>query len=173
MSVDRAVRIVALLLPLLAFLAPLVYGFGEYGWDVPSFVVPRYKAPKIGVDLRFRSLSVSDSEFMLIFQANNTGEVDLRILSFDGVVYASSGEEVGELSLVHEVDLPKASSGDLVLELKSREIALAGLVSKLISGGRVSLSVKGIAQVEVLGAVAEVPVSKSFEVDVGKSVNAL
>jgi len=137
------------------------------------FVVPRYKAPKIGVDLRFRSFSVSDSGFMLIFQANNTGEVDLRILSFDGVVYASSGEEIGELSLVQEVDLPKASSGDLVLEVKSREMAPAGLVSKLISGGRVSLSVKGIAQVEVLGAVAEVPVSKSFEVDVGKSVNAL
>jgi len=52
-------------------------------------------------------------------------------------------------------------------------MALAGLVSKLISGGRVSLSVKGIARVEVLGAVAEVPVSKSFEVDVGKSVNVL
>ena len=121
MSVDRAVKIVALLLPLLAFLAPLVYGFGEYGWDVRSFVVPRYKAPKIGVDLRFRSFSVSDSGFMLIFQANNTGEVDLRILSFDGVVYASSGEEIGELSLVQEVDLPKASSGDLVLEVKSRE----------------------------------------------------
>ena len=97
----------------------------------------------------------------------------MRILSFDGVVYASSGEEIGELSLVQEVDLPKASSGDLVLEVKSREMAPAGLVSKLISGGRVSLSVKGIAQVEVLGAVAEVPVSESFEVDAGKSVNAL
>ena len=173
MSVDRAVRIVALLLPLLAFLAPLVYGFGQYGWDVHSFVVPRYKAQKIGVDLRFRSLSVSDSEFMLIFEVNNTGEVDLRILSFDGVIYASSGEEIGELSLVHQVDLPKTSSGDLVLEVKSRKMAPAGLVSKLISIGRVSLSVKGIVRVEVLGAVAEVPVSESFEVDVGKLVNVL
>ena len=77
-------RVVAFLLPLLAFLAPLVYGFGEYRWDVRSFVAPRYRAPRIGVDLRFRSLRVSDSGFMLIFQANNTGEVDLRILSFDG-----------------------------------------------------------------------------------------
>ena len=89
------------------------------------------------------------------------------------MIYASSGEEVGELSPAHEIDLPKASSGDLVLEVKSRKTVPAGLVSKLIGGGRVSLSVKGIARVEVLGTVAEAPVSESFEVDTGKLVNVL
>jgi len=46
------------------------------------------------------------------------------------VIYASSGEEVGELSLAHEIDLPKASSGDLILgEVSIKDLAITRVLS--------------------------------------------
>ena len=161
---DRFVKILALLLPLMAFLGPLIYGLNEHNWSISSLITPCYTPPRIGVELKSEPPMFSDSVLVLRFQANNTGDVELKIISFDGVVYVSDGVELGRLNLVEQVMLPPGSSKDLMMSLKLKRHVLVGLASKLIESGRVNILVEGRVQVEIFGSVAEVPISESIEI---------
>ena len=161
---DGLVKFLAFVLPFIAFLAPLMYGLSEHDWSLSSLVAFHYTPPRIGVEMEPKTLELSDSGIVLGFQVNNTGELELRIISFKGSVHTSEGVELGDLTLVEEVVLPPGGSEELALNLKLKDRALRDLVLKLMQARNLDMLIEGKMRVEVFGLVAEVPISESFEV---------
>ena len=164
MDVDRLVKLLASILLFAAFIAPIIYGLDEHGWNISSLVIPRYTPPKIGITLQPKSPKISDKAIFLRFQASNTGEIEISILSFNGTVRVSGGGQLGSLNLVQEILLPPGASKDLTLTLKPSDQVLADLISRLMQEKHVEITVDGKMYVKLLGIIVEIPVSRSFEI---------
>lgn len=165
MKHSRLVGALVFLLPLVTFLAPVIYGLNEYDWSLSSVITPHYTLPKMGLKLKPEPPRLSDTTIILMFQVNNIGEVELKIMSLDGVVYLSDGTELGRFKLIKPITLSPGSSEDLALSLEPGGRAISRLISKLMKGEHVKMLVEGIAQVKVLGSTAELPISESIEVE--------
>jgi len=163
---DGFVKALASLLTFIAFIAPIVYGLGEYDWNLSSMIKPSFQIPEIGIDARFKSLKYADSKLILILQVDNSGEVDLEIISFEGKVYAFKDIELGRLNLAEEISLPAGSSRKIALHLNPRAEALTEIYSKILREQyeKADLFIEGEMRIRVFGIITEIPVSERFEI---------
>jgi len=156
------VKFIASVLSLIAFIAPIAYGLNEHGWNISSLITPHYTPPKIGIALKPSPPKISGKAILLRFQANNTGEIGIRILSFNGTACISGGERLGSLSLDREILLPPGTSEDLTLILKPSGRVLGNLISRLRQERYVEIEICGKMYVKLLGIIVEFPVSRFY-----------
>ena len=82
MYADGLVKFIASVLSLIAFIAPIAYGLNKHGWNISSLITPHYMPPKIGIALKSSPPKISGKAILLRFQANNTGEIGIRTVSY-------------------------------------------------------------------------------------------
>ncbi|MDI9619952.1 MAG: hypothetical protein QFX33_03985 [Candidatus Nezhaarchaeota archaeon] len=151
------VSLIVSLLSAAAIFGPVVYGLGEYGWDLRSIVTPSYEPPGMGIHVDFAGLRVEGDVLYVTFALRNTGEVEVDLTDVEGVVRDPDGAAVAGFSLVEPVGAAPMSSSEFTLEVRVDEQLIEAVGSCLSERGSATLTAEGTATFAVRGASASVP----------------
>lgn len=149
-------------LSIIAFLAPILYGLSEGGWDLQASLFPRYIPPTVGLEMGKPTIKVDGLSLILSLQATNTGEVRLSILSMNALAYALDGVVLGESRLVQTVTLSEGESKTITMSLILREDAIQKLLLYLKQLGHVTISLDGEVHLKIFSSTVKAPFSISF-----------
>lgn len=152
-------------LSIVAFLVPVIYGLNQNGWSMQASFMPRYVPPRVGLEIGQPKVRFEGGSLVLGFQATNTGEVKLHILSIDATAYGPDGAELGRSRLAQAVMLAQGESKTMTLNLNLDGQAIQRLISYFRQGlQQVTLSLKGEARVRVFSSTVTAPFTTSFTV---------
>lgn len=158
----RISKVIMTAISIAAFLVPIILGLSGNEWNAQVSFKPHYVPPKVGFEMGQPNVMSMGGGLILSFQATNTGEVKLSILSMDVTAYGPDGAELGKPKLAQPITLSKGESKTLALNLSLSDQALQKIMLYLNQSGQATIFIRGEAQVKVFSSIVEAPFLTSF-----------